>query len=797
MIGLSMVTPDFDPAIENAAMQLLETALERPSVQRIHFIEAQTGLAEHVRARALQLLGLQDQLLDSLQTGGAAIMETSHDLPDQIGTYKVIRLLGRGGMGSVYLAERSAADFVHKVAIKIIKSGVYSDTLIERFRRERQTLAELNHPHIARLYDAGETDVGTPYLVMEYVDGTTLADWLRLKEQSLNAIVTLFLQICSAVEFAHQNLIIHRDLTPGNVLVTHGDSAKLIDFGIARLQLAASERDPKSTLSELSLTPGFDAPERAAGVPANTLVDIYSLGKILQTMMSHSRSADGDHVELKAIADKSMSTNPNARYPTVSAMIAAIEDWRQHRPVEAYSVDQYYRFRKFLVRQKRLVCTISAVFAILLISLAFTLWAYNRAERERAMAEQRFAEIRNLSIYLVDDVVRELDAIPGTASLRQRIGELGGKALEQLSKVPGAPVELRAETARAYQRIGEALASPDFASSGSSEMALNALARSVTQNRQLLKENPGQTKFRLELARSITAHAFRLVVLENDTRSAEKMLGEVDMLLAQSLGSEIGLDLAKLALATARASVYAENSEYTKLYPHIDQSIAFARSIQPQNQNEKFAVASALNSLNVYLGDALYYDREDLKNALAAYEASVEPLIDPAFAADIRVLKMRVFGSHNLASTLFELGRKDEAVAISREGIELAKRMRLFDASIRSIHLEAIVHGEYSLELFALGRVKEAEEHAAITLDIRRELARRMPKSYEAQRLVPVAQRALGEALEPLGNRTQACAYYRDALIGWGEIARSASGISRFDQENNVGWLEQRRRYCL
>lgn len=307
---------------------------------------------------------------------------------------------------------------------------------------------------------------------------------------------------------------------------------------------------------------------------------------------------------------------------------------------------------------------------------------------------------------------------------------------------------------------------------------------------------PRRADYRLALAKAITAHAFRLTVLKNETRRATTMLDESDAILGTLAPLDNAIKLARLSVDAARAGIYNVTSDYKQIYEHIDKSVVFARTIKAKTQEEKFAVASAMNSFFVYRGDALWYERDDKEGALSAYRESLKALDRPEFVKDIRVIKMRVFGASNLASTLFALGREQEALRMSREGIELAKRMRLFDDSIRSLQLEAAVHGEYSLELYALGQMKDGDEQAKITLDIRRELARRMPGSYEAQRLIPVAQRPLGEALEDLGQMSRACQFYRQALDEWGRLARSSHEVSNFDQLNEVDWLNKRISRC-
>jgi serine/threonine-protein kinase len=292
-----------DVETERAAMELLEEALERPSADQIPYIESRADLPDEVRRQALALLSSDRDEPAPIRTGGAGQSLVDEDAPPpDLPGYRFVRQLGRGGMGTVWLAERDGAGFEHRVAIKLIKPGVMIEALVDRFRRERQILARLNHPHIARLYDGGETADGQPYIVMEYVEGRTLLEWLFEEKPPLAERLAMFRQIGQAVEFAHQNLIIHRDLTPNNVLVAGSSQAKLIDFGIARPHVAEQDQAPPSPLSGLSLTPGFAAPERKWGAASNTLTDIYSLGRILALLLEHCAEPELDAVATRAAA---------------------------------------------------------------------------------------------------------------------------------------------------------------------------------------------------------------------------------------------------------------------------------------------------------------------------------------------------------------------------------------------------------------------------------------------------------------------------------------------------------------
>ncbi|WP_188946476.1 serine/threonine-protein kinase, partial [Polymorphobacter multimanifer] len=318
-----------DAALDARALPLLDAALALPPDARDAFITDASGDDPALAARLRRLLAASDD--SRLRTGSAAATVADAPMPDRIGRYRITRLIGVGGMGAVYRGERDTGDFDHVVAIKLIRPGALSDVFIERFARERQTLARLSHPHIARLFDGGETPAGEPYIVMEFVDGIRLDEWLD-SGPTTGARTTLFLDVCSAVGFAHQNLIIHRDLTPANILVDRNDNARLIDFGIARPPLA-SPPDRVPGVVARSLTPGFAAPERIAGDPATTLSDVYSLGVLLALMLPDT-TGRGD-ADLAAIIARARAVDPQARYASVDALSADVRAWQRGDVVAA------------------------------------------------------------------------------------------------------------------------------------------------------------------------------------------------------------------------------------------------------------------------------------------------------------------------------------------------------------------------------------------------------------------------------------------------------------------------------
>ena len=434
---------------ELAALELFEAASMLRADQREAFIAAHDGYTSAIRERALALLQADRDGMAGLRTGGAGTtLYDRDDDPPEIDGYEMMRMLGRGGMGAVWLARRKADDFTHLVAIKIIRPGVLSDGLIERFLRERQILARLNHPHIARLYDGGETLEKQPYIVMEYIAGQTLRQWLAERPHApLQERMALFRQIALAVEFAHQNLVVHRDLTTGNVLIDEHGQAKLIDFGIARPPRADDEQSAASAITGLSLTPGFAAPERALGEASNTLSDIFSLGRILEAM-----TGDVADAELRAVAARAAAHDPARRYTGVGDLIDDLDRHAAGRAIDSFSTSRRYRFGKFVRREKLLVASGAALVFALTAGLAGSSWSYLRAERARAQAEQRFSEVRDMAKFMLFDLESQLQRVAGNTTARTALAMRAQRYLSALAGSRLIDPALRLEAARGFTR---------------------------------------------------------------------------------------------------------------------------------------------------------------------------------------------------------------------------------------------------------------------------------------------------------------------------------------------------------
>lgn len=373
---------------------------------------------------------------------------------DRLGAWTLVGELGQGGMGRVFEARRSDGHYEQRSAIKVLR-GFSGEAALQQLAHERQVLATLNHPHIARLLDGGTTPGGSPYLVMEHVHGVRIDEHVRQRGLSLEKVLELFLMVCDAVAYAHRHFVVHCDIKPGNVLVDDEGRAKLLDFGIAQLQGRAG--------SELQgLTPRYASPEQRAGAPATAASDIYSLGRLLAELLppTHGPRHGGPRRELQAVIDCATAELPEARYADVAALVAELHRLRRHEPLAALRQRRPYwpyAARKFL--RRHWAWTLAGV-GVVALSTGFTLSVIRErdaAEAARAQA-QREAEAKGqvsafvLSMFRAGDPGSsghpDLTASQLLAQGRARIdGELRGQPLLQS--------ELKSVLAAVYDNIGQ------------------------------------------------------------------------------------------------------------------------------------------------------------------------------------------------------------------------------------------------------------------------------------------------------------------------------------------------------
>jgi len=528
---------------------LFHRALERAPPDRPAYVAAEAGDDR-------ELVGEVESLISAHESAGESLERPVVDLKAEFpvdestvpgvgrfaGPYRLLREVGWGGMGAVYEALREDEAFRKRAAVKIVRRETASEAILVRFRQERQILAGLDHPHIAALFDGGATADGRPWFAMEFVEGSAIDEYCRAQRLSVRERVALFLEVCAAVEYAHRNLVVHRDLKPTNILVTADGRPKLLDFGIAKLvgEESAAAGSHLTRAGDLLLTPDYASPEQVRGGPITTATDVYSLGVILyellagtrpyrlegkplhdivRTITDHEPPRPSDAVEqgddastvaegaaarlrrqlagdLDCIVLMAIRKEPDRRYTSVGQLREDLQRYLDGRPVLARPGSNAYRLRKFIVRHAAAVAGVTLLIAILAGGVVSTLLQARRAEAERARAEERFNDVRGLANSVLFEINDSLAEVPGATETRSLLVRRGLEYLSRLSRQSGDNPSIQREIAAAYVRLGAVQGLPTNANLGDLNGARQSYGLALAAAQRLLAQNPDDLEAR-------------------------------------------------------------------------------------------------------------------------------------------------------------------------------------------------------------------------------------------------------------------------------------------------------------
>lgn len=604
------VTPNQWRRIE----ELFSKALDLPAGDRAAFLETESQGDEALRQEVESLLASEGQ--GEILFGGA-VQRLSDSLPPEpaeatvegtrVGPYRLIREIGRGGMGSVYLASRSD-DFQKLVAIKLVKRGMDTDELLERFRNERQILANLEHPNIVRLLDGGASEDGAPYIVMEYVEGLPLMQYCSDRDAGMEERLRLFLQVCEGVQCAHHNLTAHRDLKPANILVTAAGVVKLLDFGIAKLLDTQPMRTAQ--MGTRLFTPEYASPEQVSGQMVTTSTDVYSLGAVLYELLSGTRPHQFDTLtaaeiervvcevdpvapsvaakratsrmavdtELDNIVLMALRKEPDRRYRSVEQMGDDIRRYLDGRPVIACGDTLGYRAAKFVKRNRAWVAAAAVALLSMVGGTIAVAYQARIASLQAARAERRFAQVRTLANTILFDHYDKIKNLNGATKARESLVKTALAYMDSLAQESADDPGLLMELAAAYERVGDVQGLPGAASLGKRAEAKISYQKCV----DLVNRAPAALKQEAKwLARAATCHgkfggmledqadqpiarqmmekraefAEKLVALEPDSEPAQNILyssyNALGSLEANAGRLTAALDFARKSLAVA------------------------------------------------------------------------------------------------------------------------------------------------------------------------------------------------------------------------------------------------------
>ena len=517
-----------DRAYWTEVAAIFDAVVDLDDAERAAVLDDRCANRSAMRAEIEQLL-MRDALEGALVTDVTRSLDAEPRAPavgSTIGSFHLMEVIGVGGTGTVYRAQRSDEDFSHQVAVKIIASPVSQIDAARRFRAERQILASLRHPHIVMLLDGGVTDASHAYLIMEYVDGVPISRYCQDHQLSLPDRLHLFRLVCSAVHYAHRHSVVHRDLKPANILVTAERIPKVLDFGIAKLLDRPLPLDGTSTGPVTGpLTPNYASPEQLRGLPVTSSSDVYALGVLLYELLSDRRpyETEGKPLDeimrlvvnsdpprpsarpsentlpypalrlkgdLDAIILKAMAKEPDLRYGSAEELSEDIKRFITGVPVIAQEPSFAYLGRKLALRHKAVFIT-SAISLLLVVgALVFALWQAGAATAEKRRAEVRFAELRQLANALIFEIHDAVAPLPGSTAVRRTIVARALGYLERLAKDADQDAALRLELVRAYIQIGKVQGLPGAANLGDREGAVASFRTAQVLIEPLTKLDP-------------------------------------------------------------------------------------------------------------------------------------------------------------------------------------------------------------------------------------------------------------------------------------------------------------------
>jgi serine/threonine protein kinase/tetratricopeptide (TPR) repeat protein len=640
-----MKSADTDRADPQRVEEIFHDAVEMPAVDRAAFVarvcDGDTRLESAVNALLnahAATTGPWDGTALELEARHTALTAPSPRQGESFGPYRIVRRIAAGGMSVVYEASRDDGEYQKRVAIKFIHLGIDDAAAAERFRSERQILADLEHPNIARLLDGGTAADGAPYLVMEYVDGVPIDRFVVDRHLSRGDRLRLFLQVCDAVQHAHRHLVVHRDLKPANILVTGDGIPKLLDFGIAKL---LSNESRTATVG--ALTPQYASPEQMRGRAVGTAADVYSLGVLLFVLLAErlpykadlsqpadlvraicddeplwqgAASIDGD---LQSILAQALRKEPERRYLSVEQFAADVRRYLDRRPVAARPDSVVYRVRKFSARHPVSLAAAVAMFVIIVATTASTLVQWRRAER-------RFNDGRTLAHAFLFDVYDSMSAVPGALLARRLVAARTGQYLDSLAAEAGNDPGLARELAESYLRLGDVRGGPYAANLGDTPGALDSYRKGAG----LLERERVRSPADISTAERL-AHAYESLgrVLTRERRIPEAidvirhaigLMEAVCIAAPTNLMYRAGLSRQYAVLAEAQSVVPAQGASTAALEESLATSEKSLQVMLAGGQHSDefwmyntasryFRVGYALKLLGDRTGDRSYYQR--------------------------------------------------------------------------------------------------------------------------------------------------------------------------------------------
>ncbi len=761
--------------------QVLATALELDLAERASYLDSSYATDASLRGDLAPLLAseerLKDQFLDGADLAAAAAAVISPDenfwVGRRVGPYQVVEQIGMGGMGEVYRAFRADDQYRKVVALKFVRAGQYSNEVFTRFKNERQILAGLDHPNLAKLLDGGTSEEGMPYFVMELIDGQPITEYCNEHDLSIRERLKLFLQVCAGVHYAHQHLIIHRDIKPGNILVTADGVPKLLDFGIAKIVESGQETGmPDLTLTSFRiLTPRYASPEQMKGEAMTIATDVYSLGVIMYELLAgrspyqlvhgstqefaqevcereplkpslavlRAQEGQGGSPENEARAFREISheklsrqlrgdidnivlmalrKEPARRYASANDLQEDIRRHLENIPVHARNDSVWYRTTKFVARHKAAVAASVLMVLAMVAGLIVTLHEARVARTERARAERRFNDVRKLANSLMFEVHDSIRDLPGTLPARKLLVNRALEYLDSLSQEASGDTSLQRELAAAYDRVGDLLGYSGAANLGDYAGALQSYEKALSIREASATAHPDDRQMQLDLL----SDYFRLSYVLQATGDYAKALKH-------------------LQKGTTLAQRIVENHPEPEFKDFLAGFYWQAGNISTQTGDYAHAVESFRRGTSI---------REAI-----AKDVNASPLIRTHLAADYVCLGRALAATGDLSSAL-EVSQKGKEILeqLARSDLNNATLQEYLGEASSVVAAICLRRGELERSLDSFLKAREVFAKLSDT-DATNSMARDNAALMEI---------SAGDVLLRLGKASQSMAFFRNAM---------------------------------
>lgn len=799
-----MLTPEQERTAINLFLEALEREENIPGGSRDWLSTSGAHETELIR-RVLELLEADRELTEIEAVIDGAPLERP---PDTVGPYQLEALIGAGGMGAVYRARRHDGLFDQTVAIKFMRARQHGFDLGPLIDAERRTLARMDHDAIARILDGGTTRNGLSYLVMEFVDGEPIDDHALRHAMTVKEIVALIRQVAGALAHAHQSRIVHCDVKPSNILVTASGRAKLIDFGIARLQEAVAETGLDA------VTRAYASPERCRKEPATLADDVYSLAVTLYQLLAGTLPWEAQRADpggaplplppvtarnsgdLAAIIGKALSAAPEARYRSIDAFDADLARWEAAQPVSARPRTFSYLTQRFAQRRPAVLGAMLAATLATLGALGMISHLYLDAEAARQNADQRFSELRSLAAFMIFDLNTQLEQVPGATPARLAMTEQAQTYLDALGASAGDDTALQRDVATGLTRLAEVQGVPSRPNLGQSELAMANLERALALFDGLIRQNPEDAALRA--ARGRASYFLAVTKGAHDLDPAAQLSlaerAEPDVLHAIGAAGEEALpELESLLLG-----IQLTKSDAYQTIGDLEAALALREAGEarllalPETVRTGMDFNFEAGRVAALLGDSLYYldripaSRDAYQRAAARFEAGLQtaPL-------NRRLLTGLHYAYYSLSAVHADLGDAASGLAAAEASMDVAGRLLAWDPTDRLAQRSAdISRGQIAIMLKANGRPGEALAIVDQQLAGYRSVAERNPKDGDAQRRVAVPMRMRAEMVAAAHGPAAGCRALREAEAAWLQI-EADWGLSDFDRENEIDRIEE------